>query len=556
MQNLATRDSACTTHLMNENMMPSNRPSTASEKPIKRALISVSDKEGIVAFAQALHELNIALLSTGGTAQFLQEAGIPVQDISQITGFPEMMDGRIKTLHPLVHGGLLSIRNNPEHILAMQHHDIKSIDLLIVNLYPFEATCQAGATYDNCIENIDIGGTAMIRSAAKNHQYVTVIVDKKDYSKTLKNIKEHKGATTLKLRKEFAQKAYARTATYDAHIAQWLAEEIDSSPPQDFLAIGATLKQTLRYGENPHQKASFYTHSETYPSIATAKQLQGKELSYNNINDTDTAFNLVSDFSPDIPCCAFIKHANPCGVAIGKTLQEAFAKALRCDPISAFGSIIAFNHRLDAQTAQDICQLFIEVIIAPTIHEEALSILRQRKNLRILITEGLPNRGLSRQMIQSVSGGYLVQTEDNQQMTKDNLKIVTKKLPTESEINDLLFAFKIAKHVKSNAIVYAKDGASVGIGAGQMSRLDSSHIATRKAQDIADKENLSTSLSVGSVVASDAFFPFADGLLNLIEAGATAIIQPGGSIKDAEVIDAANKANISMVFTNRRHFRH
>lgn len=524
--------------------------------PIRRALISVSDKTGIVDFARALHERNIELISTGGTSRLLAEAGLPVRDVSEITSFPEMMDGRVKTLHPRVHGGLLAVRDNAEHVTAMSDHSIQNIDLLVVNLYPFEATRASGADYDTCVENIDIGGPAMIRAAAKNHAFVTVLVDGKDYAQVLEEIDTHQGATRAETRKKLAQKAYARTAAYDAAISNWLAEVLDIDLP-DYRAVGGHLQQGLRYGENPHQKAGFYVSGETRFGVATAQQIQGKELSYNNINDTDAAYELVAEFDPkEGPACAIIKHANPCGVARAASASEAFALALRCDPVSAFGGIIALNVALDAATAEKISEIFTEVIIAPDADEAARAVIARKKNLRLLVTGGLPDPLAAGLSVRNVAGGYLFQNQDNGRVDPSALRVVTKRQPSAQEMQDLLFAFRVAKHVKSNAIIYAKDGATVGMGAGQMSRLDSSRIAARKAQDAAEAAGLATTLAAGSVVASDAFFPFADGLLSAAEAGATAVIQPGGSIRDDEVIAAADEAGLAMLFTGMRHFRH
>ncbi len=525
-------------------------------RKIARALLSVSDKTGLIEFAQALHHHGVVLLSTGGTHKALSDAGLPVKDVSDVTGFPEMMDGRVKTLHPKVHGGLLAIRNNPEHQASMLGHGIEPIDLLVVNLYPFEATVKAGKPFDDCIENIDIGGPAMIRAAAKNHHDVAVIVDGTDYTRILAEMNEHKGATTLGLRKAFAAKAYSRTASYDAAISNWFMSEIGEATPK-FRAVGGELSEAMRYGENPHQTAGFYKTSETRFGVATAKQLQGKQLSFNNVNDTDAAFELVSEFDPaKSVAVAIIKHANPCGVAEGKSVADAYSKALRCDPVSAFGGIIALNQTLDAAAAKAICEVFTEVIIAPHATDEAIAIVASKKNLRLLVTGGLADPRAQGLSVRNVAGGLLFQSRDNAVVEDMDLKVVTKRTPTTQELSDLKFAFRIAKHVKSNAIVYVKDGATVGIGAGQMSRVDSSRIAAWKAAEAAKAAGLPDSLAKGSVVASDAFFPFADGLLAAAEAGATAIIQPGGSMRDNEVIEAANKAGLAMVFTGFRHFRH
>ena len=522
-------------------------------KPVHRALISVSDKDGIVAFAEKLSALGVELISTGGTASLLAENGLSVKDVSDLTGFPEMMDGRVKTLHPMVHGGLLAIRDNLDHQAAMQAHDIAPIDLLVVNLYPFEATVAGGDDYATCVENIDIGGPAMIRAAAKNHEDVAVLIDGDDYDAVLVALKE--GGTTQVLRRRLAQKAYARTAAYDAAISNWMAAELDIDMPP-YRAFGGKLNQALRYGENPHQQAGFYAGDRARKGVATARQIQGKALSFNNINDTDAAFELVSELDPEACACAIIKHANPCGVALGETAADAFAKALRCDPVSAFGGIIAINQKLDAATATAITGIFTEVIIAPDADETACEIIAGKKNLRLLLSDGLPAPHDDGLCVRNVAGGYLVQNRDNGHIGMDDVSCVTKRQPSAAEMQDLLFAWRVAKHVKSNAIVYAKEQATVGIGAGQMSRLDSSRIAARKSADAAEVCGTSAPLAEGSVVASDAFFPFADGLLSAAEAGATAIIQPGGSIRDEEVIAAADEAGLAMLFTGMRHFRH
>ncbi|MDT2023441.1 bifunctional phosphoribosylaminoimidazolecarboxamide formyltransferase/IMP cyclohydrolase [Methylocella sp. CPCC 101449] len=523
---------------------------------VARALISVSDKTGLIDFARALTGLGIELISTGGTCKAIADAGIKVQDVSDVTGFPEMMDGRVKTLHPKVHGGLLAIRENPEHEAAMLAHGIAPIDLLVVNLYPFEATVAKGANYDDCIENIDIGGPAMIRGAAKNHADVAVVVDVADYAAVLEALQANKGATTLALRQRLAQKAYARTAAYDAAISNWFANAIGETAP-DYRAIGGQLAEKMRYGENPHQAAGFYRTPESRFGVSTARQLQGKTLSYNNVNDTDAAFECVAEFDPArTAAVAIIKHANPCGVAEGASLREAYEKALRCDPVSAFGGIVALNRRLDAEAAREIVKIFTEVIIAPEADEEAVALVAAKKNLRLLITGGLPDPRAQGLTVRTVAGGLLVQGRDNAVVDDMNLKVVTKRTPTQRELIDLKFAFRVCKHVKSNAIVYVKDGATVGIGAGQMSRVDSSRIAAWKAAEAAKAAGLAETLAKGSVVASDAFFPFADGLLAAAEAGATAIIQPGGSMRDDEVIKAADEAGLAMVMTGHRHFRH
>ncbi|MFN4164537.1 MAG: bifunctional phosphoribosylaminoimidazolecarboxamide formyltransferase/IMP cyclohydrolase [Ferrovibrio sp.] len=522
--------------------------------PVRRALLSVSDKTGLVEFGKALAGFGVEILSTGGTYKALKDAGVAVKEVAEHTGFPEMMDGRVKTLHPTIHGGILALRDELEHKAAMDKHNIPPIDLVVVNLYPFAATVAKGADFPTCIENIDIGGPAMIRSAAKNHGYVNVVVDVADYAKVLDALKANNGATPLKLRRELAAKAYAHTGSYDSMIATWFARQNGEDFPPTLL-LSAERKQTLRYGENPHQQAAFYVTGDKRPGVASAKQLQGKELSYNNLNDTDAAFELVSEFS-DKPTIAIIKHANPCGVAMADTLSAAWDAALRCDSTSAFGGIVAMNRKLDKATAEKIGAIFTEVIVAPDADEDAKAFLAAKKNLRLLITGGMADPVAPGWFVKSVAGGYLVQTRDAGRITQADLKVVTERAPTQQELADMLFAFRVGKHVKSNTIVYARNGATVGIGAGQMSRVDSARIAYRKAQDAAKAAGLNDALTKGSVAASDAFFPFADGLEVLVEAGATAVIQPGGSIRDQEVIDAANKAGLAMVFTGMRHFRH
>jgi phosphoribosylaminoimidazolecarboxamide formyltransferase/IMP cyclohydrolase len=523
---------------------------------ITRALISVSDKTGLIDFARGLAGRGVELVSTGGTAKALKDAGLKAVDVAELTGFPEMMDGRVKTLHPKVHGGLLAIRDNKDHAAAMASHGIRPIDLLVVNLYPFEATVAKGAAYDDCIENIDIGGPAMIRAASKNHADVAVVVEPDDYAAILGELAQHGGATTLALRKRLAAKAYARTASYDAAIANWFAAEL-SDPAPAFRAFGGRLAEALRYGENPHQSAAFYRSPEQRPGVATARQVQGKQLSYNNINDTDAAYECVAEFDPKrTAAVAIIKHANPCGVAEGGSIAEAYRKALACDSTSAFGGIVALNRPLDADAARAIVEIFTEVIIAPDASEEAIRIVAAKKNLRLLLAGGLPDPRAAGLTVKSVAGGLLVQSRDNASVDGMQLKTVTRRAPTAAELDDLRFAFRVAKHVKSNTIVYAKDRATVGIGAGQMSRIDSARIAARKAEDAARELKLPAPLTRGSVVASDAFFPFPDGLLVAIEAGATAVIQPGGSVRDDEVIKAADEYGIAMVFTGVRHFRH
>ncbi len=522
-------------------------------RPIARALLSVSDKTGIIPFAQALAGRGVELLSTGGTAKALAEAGLKVVEVADVTGFPEMLDGRVKTLHPAIHGGLLALRDRPEHEAALARHGIRPIDLLAVNLYPFVATVARSAPYEECVENIDIGGPALIRAAAKNHQDVTVVMEPDDYGAVLEEMARTNGATSLALRRRLAGLAYARTAAYDAAIAAWFAaQQGETFPP--VLALAGRLSQRLRYGENPHQQAAFYIGGEMRRGVATAEQIQGKELSFNNLNDTDAAFELVAEFAE--PAIAIIKHANPCGVAIAADLRHAWDKALACDPVSAYGGIVAVNRPLDAATAEAIAKLFVEVVIAPAILPEAGAALRRRTALRVLVTGGMPDPAAPGVTLRSLAGGYLLQSRDNGEVAAAQLKTVTQRAPTPREVADLLFAFRVAKHVKSNAIVYAKGGGTVGIGAGQMSRVDSARIAAWKAAEAGKAAGLTESPAQGAVVASDAYFPFADGLEAAIAAGATAAIQPGGSVRDNEVIAAADKAGIAMVFTGMRHFRH
>ena len=521
---------------------------------VTRALLSVSDKTGLIAFATALAGHGVAMVSTGGTHRALREAGLDVAEIADLTGFPEMMDGRVKTLHPKVHGGLLAIRENPEHEAAMLAHNIQPIDLLVVNLYPFEATVAGGADYDTCVENIDVGGPAMIRGAAKNHADVAVVVDPADYATVLAALE--RGGTDLATRKRLAQKAYARTAVYDAAISNWMADAIGETAPP-WRAFGGRLVEALRYGENPHQQAAFYAGGDPRPGVATARQLQGKALSYNNVNDTDAAIELIAEFDPAAaPAVAIIKHANPCGVARAETFRAAYELALRCDPVSAFGGIVALNGRLDAAAAREIVKIFTEVIVAPEADDEAIEIVAGKPNLRLLLTGRLPDPRAGGLTIRPVGGGFLVQGRDDAVVADLALKVVTKRAPSEAELADLRFAFSVAKHVKSNAIVYARDGATVGIGAGQMSRIDSSRMAAMKAADASTAAGLRETLAKGAVVASDAFFPFADGLLAAAEAGATAVIQPGGAMRDDLVIAAADEAGLAMVLTGTRHFRH
>jgi phosphoribosylaminoimidazolecarboxamide formyltransferase/IMP cyclohydrolase len=523
-------------------------PPAPDRASVKRALISVSDKTGLADAARVLAGLGVELVSTGGTRKAIADAGLPVKDISDLTGFPEMMDGRVKTLHPVVHGGLLGVRDAPDHARAMAEHAIGGIDLVYVNLYPFESTVAAGADYATAVENIDIGGPAMIRSAAKNHGYVAVCTEIADLEEVLAELQES-GTTSLDLRKRLAARAYARTAAYDAAIGAWFAEALGEAWPRR-RAFAGELVQTMRYGENPHQQAAFYRFANPRVGVATARQLQGKELSYNNINDTDAAFELIAEFAPEAgPACAIIKHANPCGVATGKTMVEAYERALACDPVSAFGGIIALNGRLDAATATEILKLLTEVVIAPEADADAVALFSKKKNVRLLTTGGLPDPLAPGLTFKSVAGGFLVQGRDDARLTAADLTVVTKRAPTDEEVRDMLFAFTVAKHVKSNAIVYARAGQTLGVGAGQMNRKDSARIAALRAADFGLDLK-------GSACASEAFFPFPDGLIQAADAGCTAVIQPGGSIGDQKVIDAADERGLAMVFTGVRVFRH
>jgi phosphoribosylaminoimidazolecarboxamide formyltransferase/IMP cyclohydrolase len=523
--------------------------------PIRRALLSVSDKTGVIPFATRLVALGVELISTGGTAKALEAAGLPVTEVSKVTGFPEIMDGRVKTLHPMIHGGLLGLLNKEEHLAAMSKHAITPIGLLVVNLYPFEATVARGACRDETVENIDVGGPAMIRAAAKNHDFVTVLVDPSDYEAVEAELLSGSNMTEQSTRRRLAAKAFARTASYDAAISQWFAAQ-SGDDFGSYFATGGTKVQSLRYGENPHQRAAFYAVAGKPFGITAARQLQGKELSYNNINDTDAALECLAEFEhgPDA-ACVILKHCNPCGVAVGSDIRDAYRKALACDPVSAFGGIIAINRALDTATASVITELFTEVIVAPAADEAAIEVVSRKKNLRLLLLDGHPMSG-GGLAVKSVGGGLLVQTRDTLSVDDMNLKVVTRRHPTPAELADLRFAFRVAKHVKSNAIVYARNGATVGIGAGQMSRVDSARIAVRKSEDVAREAALPQAGLKGAVVASDAFFPFADGLLQAAEAGATAVIQPGGSLRDDDVIRAADEAGLAMVFTGVRHFRH
>jgi phosphoribosylaminoimidazolecarboxamide formyltransferase/IMP cyclohydrolase len=528
-----------------------------SSAPVRvtRALISVSDKSSLIERAERLAALGVELVSTGGTSKALKDAGLDVKDVSDLTGFPEMMDGRVKTLHPVVHGGLLYLRDNKDHAAAAAEHNILPIDLVYINLYPFEATVAAGKDFATCIENIDIGGPAMLRAAAKNHGFVAVCTDGGDVDAALEVIERNNGHTTLELRKSLAAKTYARTAAYDAAISGWYADQLDEPAPH-WRGFGGKLQQSLRYGENPHQKAAFYTTGEARPGVATAELIQGKALSYNNINDTDAAFELIGELGDAQPAVAIIKHANPCGVALGSDALSAYKAALACDSTSAFGGIVALNRPLNGETAAEITKIFTEVVIAPGADDEAMDIFSKKKNLRLLITDGLPDPISHGTTVKTVAGGLLVQSRDNGRITEADLKVVTRRAPTPDQLKDLLFAWRVAKHVKSNTIVYAKDGSTAGIGAGQMSRIDAARISALKAVDAAEAANWPAPRTQGCVAASDAFFPFPDGLLQAASAGASAVIQPGGSIRDDEVIAAADEAGLAMVFTGMRHFRH
>ena len=530
-------------------------PPAPDRAPIKRALLSVSDKTGLIETAGALHDLGVELVSTGGTRAAIAGAGLPVKDVAELTGFPEMMDGRVKTLHPTVHGGLLGVRDAPDHAAAMAEHGIGGIDLLYVNLYPFEATVARGAGFDECVENIDIGGPAMIRSAAKNHAYVAVCTEPSDMAEVLAALKAG-GSTPLELRRRLAARAYARTAAYDAAISGWFAGQVGEQWPER-KSISGVLAQTMRYGENPHQAAAFYRTGQARPGVASARQLQGKELSFNNVGDTDAAYELIAEFDPATSAAvAIIKHANPCGVALGADLKAAYERALQCDPVSAFGGVVAVNRRLDAAAALEIVKIFTEVVIAPDADDDAIAVFAEKKNLRLLLAGGLPDPLARGETFRSVAGGLLVQTRDDARITASDLKIVTKRTPTPQEVRDMLFAFTVAKHVKSNAVVFAREGQTAGIGAGQMNRRDSARIAAIRAAEAAETAGLPRSLAEGSACASEAFFPFADGLIQAAEAGATAVIQPGGSMRDAEVIAAADERGVAMAFTGVRVFRH
>jgi phosphoribosylaminoimidazolecarboxamide formyltransferase/IMP cyclohydrolase len=524
-------------------------------RPVRRALVSVSDKTGLIDAGRALVAAGVELVSTGGSRKALAEAGVPVRDVAELTGFPEMMDGRVKTLHPAVHGGLLALRDNPDHAQAMADHGIGGIDLLWVNLYPFEATLAAGGDFGTCIENIDIGGPAMLRAGAKNHGWTAVATDLADVQAVLAEV-TRLGGTSPDLRKRLAAKTYARTSAYDAAISAWYAGQVGEEAPA-WRGFGGPLVQTLRYGENPHQSAAFYRSPESRPGIATARQVQGKELSFNNLNDTDAAYELVAEFAPEAGAAvAIIKHANPCGVAVGADLASAYREALACDPVSAFGGIVATNRPLDGAAAEEIVKVFTEVVIAPDANEDALAVFAGKKNLRLLLAGALPDPAAGGLTVRTLAGGYLVQGRDVGRIRAADLQVVTQRQPTAQELEDMLFAWRVAKHVKSNAIVYARGGATAGIGAGQMNRRDSARIAAQRALEAQRLAGWAAPRTQGSACASDAFFPFADGLMEAAEAGCSAVIQPGGSIRDAEVIAAADAAGIAMVFTGMRHFRH
>lgn len=507
---------------------------------IKRALISVSDKTGIIDFARELKHFDVEIISTGGTAKALRDAGIDVRDISDVTGFPEMMDGRVKTLHPRVHGGLLALRDNPEHVAAMQQHGIEAIDMVVVNLYPFaETISRAGVTREEAIEQIDIGGPAMIRSAAKNSSDVAVVVDPAQYPQLIRELHDKGGSLSIPSLQRLATEAFRHTAQYDAMVSSYLADESDQFPSRLILAL--TKISDLRYGENPHQVASLYKN-QIGGGIANAAVLSGKEMSFNNYVDADAAWQLVCDFKEN--ACAIIKHTNPAGVGLGQTPADAYGKAVATDPVSAFGGIVAFNRAVDLSAAQEVTKIFTEVVIAPDYDAAALELLQTKKNLRVIRMNSVART--NELELRQISGGMLVQTKDVHELSRDDLKVVTERQPTDEEIRALLFAWTVCKHTKSNAIVYARADQTVGVGAGQMSRVDSVKIGAMRAQ-----------LPVaGSVLASDAFFPFRDGLDEAARHGITAVIQPGGSVRDDEVIAAANEHGLAMVFTGVRHFKH
>ncbi len=513
--------------------------------PVRRALLSASDKRGLVDFARRLAACGVELLSTGGTAAALREAGLAVVEVGELTGAGEFLDGRVKTLHPAVHGAILARRDREEHRQALEARAITPIDLVVVNLYPFEATVAGGGDFDAGIETIDIGGPAMIRAAAKNHAFVAVVVEPEDYEAVAAEIERH-GGTTLTTRRQLAARAFRRTAAYDAAIARWLTAAVGESPLAERFVLAGERLQTLRYGENPHQQAALYRSDEARPGAVRARQLQGKALSYNNLLDADAAFELAAEF--DQPAVVIVKHNNPCGVAVGHDPVEVWKRALASDPVSAFGGIVALNHRVEAELAQELTRLFLEVVIAPEFAPEARELLARKANLRLLETGGVPRPDDNGLMVRTLAGGFLVQERDRGSVSSDRLEVVTRRAPTEAELADLLFAWKVVKHVRSNAIVLARARATVGVGAGQMSRVDAVRLAVEKAR--------AGRGSRGAVLASDAFFPFADGLVEAARAGVTAVIQPGGSVRDGEVIAAADEHDMAMVFTRMRHFRH
>ncbi len=520
---------------------------------VRRALLSVSDKAGLLPLAQGLSRLGVELVSTGGTAAALREAGLPVREVSGLTGFPEMMDGRVKTLHPAIHGGLLARRDDPRHLAAAAAHGIPLIDLVVINLYPFEAAVASGADPSTVIETIDIGGPALLRSAAKNHEAVAVVTDPADYAPLLAELEAQGGTLSAGTRRRLAARAFARTAAYDAAIARWFAEGEAGEGLPAFLGLTLEKALDLRYGENPHQAAALYRAPGAAAGLAGATPVQGKPLSYNNLGDAEAALRLIAEFREARPTVAIIKHANPCGVASSGTLAEAYRAARACDPVSAFGGIVAANRPLDAAAARAITSLFTELVLAPGADAEARAILAERPGLRLLLLP-LPDPAAPGLELRSISGGLLVQARDS--LLAAEWRVVTSRAPTEAEWADLRFAWRVVKHVKSNAIVFAKDGATAGIGAGQMSRIDSARIAASKARDAATAAGWPAPQTVGSAAASDAFFPFPDGLLAIAEAGATAVVQPGGSVRDAEVIAAADAHGLAMVFTGTRHFAH
>ena len=524
---------------------------------IRRALLSVSDKRGIVDLASRLAKGGVELVSTGGTARALRDAGLTVLDVAEVTGFPEMMDGRVKTLHPAIHGGLLAVRDDPDHAAAMEAHSIGAIDLVVVNLYPFAQTVASGAGRDEIIENIDIGGPSMVRSAAKNHAFVTIVTDPEDYSALFGELADNDGATSLAFRRKMAAKAFAATAAYDAAIGSWFAFSDQGQTFPERLNLPLQLSDTLRYGENPHQHAALYVPAVPGANgVPQAEQVQGKELSYNNLNDADAALALVAEFPADRPAVVIVKHANPCGVAVADTLAQAWAAALACDSVSAFGGVIATNTPLDEATALAITKIFTEVVIAPGADDAARAAFAAKPNLRLLLTDGLPDSARAGLEMRSITGGLLLQSRDNGMVTRADLTVVTQRQPSEQELDDALFAWTIAKYVKSNAIVFAKDGVTVGIGMGQVNRRDSARIAAVRAREAAETEGWDGPRTIGSAMASEAFLPFADGLQAAIDAGATMVIQPGGAMRDADVIAAADAAGLAMVFTGMRHFRH